>query len=233
MLGGGAGKGGVGESLRLRAAAGGGGAILPAGAFVSELRRLKKDMALRSAPAIGAGAALGMGGASGAFSGVSLSDAGRVIFGATALGFLPVSWRVTPDSTGDSPSPPSLRRDEKAAAGGACSGSGCFGSGALFSSISGAFSGAENSSVTGGSTAASLFDVSSDLVSVGAVGTGFGSVTGSGIRATPVTLTASLSRSTGLSAALHLAKFGISVAVVEAQEVGFGGYLRPSKLKEE
>lgn len=28
---------------------------------------------------------------------------------------------------------------------------------------------------------------------------------------------------TGLSAALHLAKFGISVAVVEAQEVGFGG----------
>ena len=28
---------------------------------------------------------------------------------------------------------------------------------------------------------------------------------------------------TGLSAALHLAKFGISVAVIEAQEVGFGG----------
>ena len=28
---------------------------------------------------------------------------------------------------------------------------------------------------------------------------------------------------TGLSAALHLAKFGVSVAVVEAQEVGFGG----------
>lgn len=28
---------------------------------------------------------------------------------------------------------------------------------------------------------------------------------------------------TGLSAALHLAKFGVSVALVEAAEVGFGG----------